>query len=100
MRLISLELEGKLREKLLWPQSWIAWAALYALALDLFAFAVQWLTRRMSAAAAASLTGWITFLSLLTIVLLAISGYRWLRWQLLWRLRNRLIVTYIFIGVI
>ncbi len=100
MRLISLELESKLREKRLWPQSWIAWAALYALALDLFAFAAQWLTRRASASAAASLAGWITFLGLLTIVLLAIAGYRWLHWQLMWRLRNRLIVTYIFIGVI
>jgi sigma-B regulation protein RsbU (phosphoserine phosphatase) len=36
----------------------------------------------------------------LAIVLLAIAGYRWLRSQLLWRLRNRLIVTYVFIGVI
>ena len=31
MRLISLELESKLRDKGLWPQSWIAWAALYVL---------------------------------------------------------------------
>ncbi|MGB9204287.1 MAG: SpoIIE family protein phosphatase, partial [Terriglobales bacterium] len=33
-------------------------------------------------------------------VLLAIAGFRWLRAKLLWRLRNRLIVTYVFIGVI
>ena len=32
--------------------------------------------------------------------LFAIAGFRWLRSQLLWRLRNRLIVTYVFIGVI
>ena len=42
----------------------------------------------------------MTFLSLLAIVLIAIAGFRWLRSQLLWRLRNRLIVTYVFIGVI
>ncbi|MGD0415250.1 MAG: SpoIIE family protein phosphatase [Terriglobales bacterium] len=100
MRLISLELESKLRAKGLWPQSRIAWAALYVLALDLLLFAVQWLTRRASPATSASLGGWVIFLSLLAIVLLAIAGYRWLRSQLLWRLRNRLIVTYVFIGVI
>jgi sigma-B regulation protein RsbU (phosphoserine phosphatase) len=100
MRLISLELESKLRAKGLWPQSWIAWAALYVLALDLLLFAGQWLTRRASPATSASLGGWVIFLSVLAIVLLAIAGYRWLRSQLLWRLRNRLIVTYVFIGVI
>jgi len=100
MRLISLELESKLHEKGLWPQSRVAWAAVYVLALDLVLFAVQWLTRRASPSMSASLGGWVTFLSVLAIVLLAIAGFRWLRAQLLWRLRNRLIVTYVFIGVI
>jgi phosphoserine phosphatase RsbU/P len=100
MRLISLELESKLHEKGLWPRSRVAWAALYVLALDLLLFAVQWLTRHVSPSMSASLGGWVTFLSVLAIVLLAIAGFRWLRSQLLWRLRNRLIVTYVFIGVI
>src|SRR6266849_4196540 len=100
MRLISLELESKLHDKGLWPRSRIAWAALYVLALDLLLFAVQWLTRHVSPSMSASLGGWVTFLSVLAIVLLAIAGFRWLRAQLLWRLRNRLIVTYVFIGVI
>jgi phosphoserine phosphatase RsbU/P len=100
MRLISLEFESKLRDKGLWPQGWVAWAALYTLALDVLLFAVQWLTRSVSPAISASLTGWITFLSVLAIVLLAIACFRWLRAKLLWRLRNRLIVTYVFIGVI
>jgi phosphoserine phosphatase RsbU/P len=100
MRLISLELESKLRDAGLWPQSWVAWAALYVLGLDLLLFAVQELTLRASPATSASLGGWVIFLSVLAILLLAISGFRWLRSQLLWRLRNRLIVTYIFIGVI
>ena len=100
MRLISLELESKLHEKGRWPRSRVAWAALYVLALDLLLFAVQWLTRHVSPAMSASLGGWVTFLSVLAIVLLAIAGFRWLRSQLLWRLRNRLIVTYVFIGVI
>ena len=100
MRLISLELESKLRVKGLWPQSWIAWAALYVIALELLLFAVQWLTRRASPAISKSLEGWVSFLSVLAIVLLVFAGFRWLRSQLLWRLRNRLIVTYVFIGVI
>jgi phosphoserine phosphatase RsbU/P len=100
MRLISLELESRLRDKGLWPQSWVAWAALYVLAFDVLLFALHWVTRRVSPATSASLTGWVTFLSGLAIVLLAIAGFRWLRLKLLWRLRNRLIVTYIFIGVI
>ncbi len=100
MRLISLEFESKLRDKGLWPQSWVAWAALYVLALDLLLFAVQGLARGISPAASASLGGWVTFLSGLAIVLLVLAGFRWLRSQLLWRLRNRLIVTYVFIGVI
>ena len=100
MRLISLEFESRLREKELWPQSWVAWAALYVLALDLLLFAVQRLARGISSTTAASLGGWVTFLSGLAIVLLALAAFRWLRARLLWRLRNRLIVTYVFIGVI
>ena len=100
MRLTSLELESKLRDRGLWPQSWIAWAALYALALDFVLFALQLLTRHASPSISDSLTGWVIFLSALAIVLLAIAAFRWLRTQLLWRLRNRLIVTYVFIGVI
>jgi sigma-B regulation protein RsbU (phosphoserine phosphatase) len=100
MRLISLELESKLHDKGLWPQSRVAWAALYVLALDLLLFALQWLMQRLSPAISDSLTGWVTFLSAAASVLFAIAAFRWLRSKLLWRLRNRLIVTYMFIGVI
>ena len=43
-----------------------------------------------------SLSFLIWFLSVVLLLLL----YRWLRQNLMWRLRNRLVVTYIFIGVI
>ncbi len=33
-------------------------------------------------------------------MLFSIVAFRWLKRKLLWRLRNRLIVTYVFIGVI
>ena len=47
------------------------------------------------------LSGWATFL-VFTSSLPArfLMGLRWVRRQLMWRLRNRLIVTYVFIGVI
>ncbi len=46
------------------------------------------------------LSGWAQFLSFLFLVCLLLLGFRWVRRRLMWRLRNRLIVTYVFIGVI
>jgi phosphoserine phosphatase RsbU/P len=100
MRLISLELESRIRETGLWPESRVAWATVYVLALDLLLFVVQLATGRVRPGISASLAGWVIFLSVLAILLLSILGFRWTRAHLLWRLRNRLIVTYIFIGVI
>src|SRR5580700_10583230 len=100
MRLIPLELESKLRDAGLWPNGRMAWAALYVLVLDVLLFVVQWVLQRVNPVAAESLEGWIIFLSALAIVLFTVVGFGWLRSKLLWRLRNRLIVTYVFIGVI
>jgi len=36
----------------------------------------------------------------IAILLFGIAGFGWIRQKLLWRLRNRLIVTYVFVGVI
>jgi len=46
------------------------------------------------------LGGWVSFLTFLACVLFFILGFRWVKRRILWRLRNRLIVTYVFIGVI
>ena len=46
------------------------------------------------------LSGWTTFITYVFVCCAVAAGFRWLRRRLLWRLRNRLIVTYIFIGVI
>ncbi len=46
------------------------------------------------------LGGWVDFLGLLALLFFSILGFRWSRRRILWRLRNRLIVTYVFIGVI
>src|SRR5271166_387975 len=46
------------------------------------------------------LSGWATFILYVFIVCGIFMGFRWVRRRLMWRLRNRLIVTYTFIGVI
>lgn len=46
------------------------------------------------------LGGWVGFLTFLSGVLFFILAFNWVRRRILWRLRNRLIVTYVFIGVI
>jgi len=43
---------------------------------------------------------WAKFLGYLAAIGVAILAFRWIRRKLMWRLRNRLIVTYVFIGVI
>src|SRR5690348_6236642 len=44
--------------------------------------------------------GWAGFFEFVLIVCAVFLLFRWVRRKLLWRLRNRLIVTYVFIGVI
>ncbi len=46
------------------------------------------------------LSGWATFVSFIFILCALLLGVRWIRRKLMWRVRNRLIVTYVFIGVI
>ena len=46
------------------------------------------------------LSGWASFLVFIFAVCATLMGLRWMRRQFMWRLRNRLIVTYVFIGVI
>lgn len=46
------------------------------------------------------LSGWTTFVTDIFVVCAMLGLLRWARAELMWRLRNRLIVTYVFIGVI
>ena len=66
-------------------------AALYGLEKILALFAPAW---------GQYLVGWVNFLVFVAAVLFSVLAFRWLRRRILWRLRNRLIVTYVFIGVI
>jgi len=75
----------------------IAW---YLLALDLLLFVLEKSLGTLKPGYGSSLGGWVRFLGLSAIALFSFLSYRWLKAKLLWRLRNRLIVTHIFIGVI
>jgi sigma-B regulation protein RsbU (phosphoserine phosphatase) len=84
----------------LWPTSKVAVTAWYLLALDLLLALVRTASSALGLRFGDSLGGWVIFLGLVVILLFQILAYRWIKQKLLWRLRNRLIVTYVFIGVI
>ncbi len=86
---------------LYWPRlSRLARATIYFAALDLLLLFIWSVSLLAKAGGTASLRGWVTFLAYITGILAVVLGLRWVRRKLIWRLRNRLIVTYIFIGVI
>ncbi|MFZ0760930.1 MAG: SpoIIE family protein phosphatase [Candidatus Sulfotelmatobacter sp.] len=84
----------------LWPQGWIARAACYSLGFATALYALQRLLKLLAPASAGRLGGWIEFLIFDAALLFSILAFRRLKQKILWRLRNRLIVTYVFIGVI
>ncbi|MGB7599271.1 MAG: SpoIIE family protein phosphatase [Candidatus Sulfotelmatobacter sp.] len=84
----------------LWPQGWIARGACYSLNLAIGLFVLKLLLNVWAPAVSESLGGWIKFLIFDAALLFAILAFRGVRQRVLWRLRNRLIVTYVFIGVI
>jgi len=102
-------LRRKLTDAGLMPRSRLAYFALLMLSIELLLILFRGLfllfTRAGSeigsaANAPAPLGGWITFLTFVNGILFAALALRWMRSTLMWRLRNRLIVTYLFIGVI
>jgi len=84
----------------LWPQGWIARGACYALGFAIGLFALEILLKLVAPSWSNSLGGWVKFLLFDAALLFSILAFRWLKRKILWRLRNRLIVTYVFIGVI
>ncbi len=74
--------------------------ACYLAGMAVVLFALQEFLDLFAASWGNHLGGWVEFLAFLAAVLLCILAFRWLRRRVLWRLRNRLIVTYVFIGVI
>ena len=94
------ELKRRLSGAGLWPEGRMARIACYLLGLAAALFALQSLLSWLAPAWGANLGGWVDFLTFIAGVLFSILAFRWLKRRILWRLRNRLIVTYIFIGVI
>src|ERR1017187_8894363 len=94
----------KLRERMLaaglWPQGWIARGACYSLGFAIGLFVLEMLLKLLAPASADSIGFWVKFLIIDAVLLFSIVAFRWLKRKILWRLRNRLIVTYVFIGVI
>jgi len=90
----------RLSEAGLLPTSKVALVAWYLVGLDLLLFVLQKTFELFKLSYGDSLGGWVSFLSFLAIVLFSILAFRWVKAKALWRLRNRLIVTYVFIGFI
>jgi sigma-B regulation protein RsbU (phosphoserine phosphatase) len=82
------------------PKGKLAFMTWYLFGLDLLLFAIQKVAALFRSSFGQSLTGWIIFLSLIVIVFLTVLAARWLSSRLLWRMRNRLLLTSAFIGVI
>ena len=84
------------------PTSRLGRFALYAAVLDLLFVVLQRVLYLFAATAraGAALGGWINFLSVVLGIAAGLLLLRWTRQHLLWRLRNRLLVTYVFVGVI
>jgi phosphoserine phosphatase RsbU/P len=100
MQISLANLRRILDQRGLRPVGRVARAAWYTLALALFLYAFQKVAQGLRLAWGENLDGWVTFLSTVSVLLFCWLAFRWLRTKLLWRLRNRLIVTYVFIGVI
>jgi sigma-B regulation protein RsbU (phosphoserine phosphatase) len=93
-------LRMKLADAGLLPTSKVAKIAWYVLAMDVLLFVLQEIGGWLKLSFAQYLGGWVSFLSFVAILLFLVLAFRWIRARMLWRLRNRLIVTYVFIGVI
>src|ERR1700688_5314254 len=100
MRKIYWNFRARMQAAGLWPRGWVARGACYSLGLSAALFALQMLLTPFAPKWADSLGGWVKFLLFDAALLFSIVAFRQLRQKVLWRLRNRLIVTYVFIGVI
>src|SRR5579862_4541162 len=94
------ELRRRLGKAGLWPEGRMARLACYLAAMAVVLLGLEKLLGLLAPSWADHLGGWVEFLTFLAVVLFVVLAFRWLRRRVLWRLRNRLIVTYVFIGVI
>jgi phosphoserine phosphatase RsbU/P len=100
MKSLYLSLRARLMVWGLWPTGRVARGAWFALGMAAVLFLLQRILGIFKSSWGESLGGWVGFLSFVSILLFTILAFRWLKAKILWRLRNRLIVTYVFIGVV
>src|SRR5947209_14421822 len=81
------------------PRSRLGQIAFFILAVDLGLFLAQRIAVLLGRSGT-TFGGWVGFLTFVSAILFTWLWVRILREKVLWRLRNRLIVTYVFIGVI
>jgi sigma-B regulation protein RsbU (phosphoserine phosphatase) len=94
------ELQQRLKVAEWWPKGRVARIAWYLLALGAFLFLLRGILGLFAPSWGASLAGWAEFLASASGILFLFLAFGTLKRKVLWRLRNRLIVTYVFIGVI
>jgi sigma-B regulation protein RsbU (phosphoserine phosphatase) len=98
---VSLKIGRKLTAIGLVPRSHLARVTAWLAAVELALFLLSWFLHRVGATAAGSfLSGWIRFLGYVLAVAFFVVAVRWFRKHVMWRLRNQLMVTYLFIGVL
>jgi sigma-B regulation protein RsbU (phosphoserine phosphatase) len=89
----------KLAELGMLPRSRLAFVILYLAGTEAALLVLRGILRLVGLPGAAdALAGWTVFLGWAVAILLLIRGLRWLRDHVMWSVRNRLIVTYLFIG--
>jgi phosphoserine phosphatase RsbU/P len=94
------QIRQRLMQAELWPQGRLAWLACYLTGFSVLLYALQKMLGLFAPSWGEHLGGWVIFLAFLAGVLFFVLAFKWARRRVLWRVRNRLIVTYIFIGVI
>jgi phosphoserine phosphatase RsbU/P len=81
------------------PRTRLALATLYLAGITALLLLLKWLLKVANTPRAAdALSAWTTFLGWMLSMLLLWLALRWLRDNVMWSVRNRLIVTYLFIG--
>jgi len=93
----ALLLTFRWARRLLRPSTKLGRTTLWMGGLSVLLIALRWIT---GSASGSKLSGWATFVAVVFTFCALLLTFRWARRHLMWRLRHRLIVTYIFIGVI
>src|ERR1700733_2581722 len=83
------------------PRTRLALSAVYLAGVEVALLLAQWLCKLAGATnVAASLARWTSFLGWVFSICLFFLALRWFRSHVMWSVRNRLIVTYLFIGAL